>query len=538
MAIHNTIDGHSLLEMVQSGASCVEEHSDSINALNVFPVPDGDTGINMTLTLKAAVRNVSGMSRNVGEAAQSISRAAMLGARGNSGVILSQFFKGFAGGLKNLEECTPKDLVVALQAAAKAGYEAVGNPVEGTMLTVMREAVNGITVDVESISEVINSALLNAKTALELTPSQLPVLAEAGVVDAGGQGFVALLAGFSSYIDGTVPQLNIGSPARINSSSMLSQDSLGHTEDELYGFCTQFLITGIGLNLDEIREAVSELAVSTVVVGDDQVVRVHAHASDPGSLISLGVSLGTLDQINIMNMDLQHKEFVAQNSKSTLDHTEQAVVAVVPSSEFDILFRDQGAALTVFGGQSMNPSSEEILIAINNANSDHVLVLPNNPNVKLAATQAAEIASCDCTVLPIDSVPHGIAALLAYNPNSDPEQNAQEMQTSTNGIKVGELTAASRSAVIAGIDVKEGQIIGMLDGSLISVDDNVGDVLIDLVSKVDVKSGDLITLYYGAELKEENAAAHAELIKSFHGDVDIEVYNGGQPYYHYFVSFE
>ena len=538
MAIQDKIDGYSFWKMIQAGAACLEEHSESINALNVFPVPDGDTGINMTLTLRAALNPEIQVSSNVGEVAQAVSRASMLGARGNSGVILSQFFKGFAIGLENIEQCTAVDLILALKTASEAGYEAVGNPVEGTILTVMRAAAAGADKGDQSISAVLNLALESAETALEYTPSQLPVLAEAGVVDAGGQGFVALLAGFSSYIDGTVPTLKIGSPAEINSHHIFTQSDLGHTEDELFGFCTQFLILGSELRLSEIKEAVSSVADSTVVIGDDQVVRIHAHASDPGPLLSLGLSYGNLDQINIMNMDLQHQEFISKNYKPLLNHSDQAIVAVVPSLQFDILFRDQGAALTVLGGQSINPSAEEILNGIKDANSDHVLILPNNPNVKLSAIQASEMAECACTVVPTESVPHGIAALLAYNSNLEPSHNANAMQESANGIVTGEVTVAARDAKVGGINIEEGQIIGMLEGSLVSCNDSVPEVLIDLISKTNVEAGDLITLYYGADLKEDKATAHAELVRSKFDGVDVEIYEGGQPYYHYFVAIE
>ena len=487
-----TLDAGALRELVLAGAACLEANADAINALNVFPVPDGDTGVNMTLTLRAASEAMPPGAASVGEASAALARGALLGARGNSGVIFSQFLKGFA--------------------AALAGKDAAAGPD------------------------------LAAEAALERTPEQLPVLKEAGVVDAGGQGVVAFLAGMAARAAGEEPNLRVAAPQGA-SAPAVSREFLEHTEEEMYGYCTQFVVLGEGLDPDALRERVMAAAASTVVIGDDRAVRVHAHAEDPGPLLSLGAAAGALTRIDIVNMDAQHQEFMSRHGYEAAapqprERAAFAVVPVAPSEGVARIFRSLGAAAVVSGGQTMNPNAAEIIAAVEQANADFAVVLPNNKNIVLAAEQAAALSGAPIAVVPSVSVPQGVAAMLAVNPDLDPQANADAMAAALGSVRSGEVTTAVRSAVIDGAPVEEGQAVALLDGALAAAAASPTDALAAMLDAAGVGAGALVTLYYGAGLAESDARdAAAALAVRFPG-AEIEIYDGGQPHYHYLVSIE
>ena len=544
------LTGDQYRQMVAAGTRYVEQHVDEINALNVFPVPDGDTGINMLLTLRSA--NECNELPPVGagtvaEVSAALSRGALLGARGNSGVIFSQFMKGIAEGLAGADTCQGADIIAALNCAAAAGYQAVGTPVEGTMLTVMRGAAEGVATrpiaTTSTNAEVLATALDAASVALANTPEQLPILKEAGVVDAGGQGVVAFLAGALAYVTGEDVPLEITAPVGGNASANVSQAFLEHTEDDMYGFCTQFVVFGEALDVDSVREQVGAMAGSTVVIGDDRTVRVHAHAENPGPLLSLGVSLGSVDQISIQNMDMQHQQFMALHGYTHDEQTALAVVAVAPGDGLTELFRDQGAAQVVGGGQTMNPSSAELLDAIKRANAAHTFVLPNNPNIILAANQASELADRSVTVIPSRNIPQGISAMLAFNPDLDADANANAMRAALADVRSGEITTAVRSTTLNGVAVAQGQAIAMLDGALVAATATPNEALIAMLDSADLEDGSLVTLYLGsgdgaAGDLERIAAEATETIEARFAGVEVEVHEGGQPHYTYLVSIE
>ena len=536
-----TIDGELFRELVSAGTRCLEENVDAINALNVFPVPDGDTGINMLLTLKAANDSPElppPGTGTVAEVSHALARGALLGARGNSGVIFSQFMKGLSSGLAGRDECDGPGLVAALAAASTASYQAVGKPVEGTMLTVMRAAAEAVESNDGTPSDVLRAALEGAERALEHTPEQLPILKEAGVVDAGGQGVVAFLAGALGLLDGTEAVLTIavpeGGPAKAAAS--VTHEFLEHTEDELYGYCTQFIVQGEGLDVDAVREQVMAMAGSTVVVGDDRTVRVHAHAEDPGPLLSMGAALGVLDQINIQNMDEQHTEFMGRHGYTPRQAF--GVVAVAPGPGIERVFTDLGAGAVVAGGQTMNPSAAELMEAVQQLNAEHAVVLPNNANIVLAAQQAADLSDGAVSVVPSRTVPEGIAALLAVNPDLDAEANVEAMTAALGTVRSGEVTTAVRSTTIDGVSVEEGQAIALLDGRLTAAAATPAEALLAALEQAAPGDGALVTLYHGADVgAEEAGAAAAEIASRFPG-VETEVIDGGQPHYHYLVSIE
>ena len=535
------LTGDEYRQMVVTGARYVEKHADEINALNVFPVPDGDTGINMLLTLRAANESAELPpigTGTVAEVSAALSRGALLGARGNSGVIFSQFMKGIAEGLAGAETCDGADMITALTAAAAAGYQAVGTPVEGAMLTVMRGAAEGVAGVTGSNAEVLAKALDAASAALAYTPEQLPILKEAGVVDAGGQGVVAFLAGALAYVTGEDVPLEVTAPVGGMAGANVSQAFLEHTEDDMYGFCTQFVVLGEELDVDAVREQVGAMAGSTVVIGDDRTVRVHAHAENPGPLLSLGVSLGSVDQINIQNMDVQHQQFMALHGYTQDERSALAVVAVAPGDGLMRLFRDQGATQVVGGGQTMNPSSAQLLDAIKRANAGHTYLLPNNPNIILAANQAAELAGDSVTVIPSRNIPQGIAAMLAFNPDLDAEANAAAMKSALPDVQSGEVTTAVRSTTLNGVAIAEGQAIALLDGVVVTATATPNDALIAMLAGAELEEGNLVTLYWGADIPGRIASEAAGAIEARFPGVEVDILEGGQPHYTYLVSIE
>ena len=546
---HTAFDAQGFRRLVVSGAECLEANADAINALNVFPVPDGDTGINMTLTLRAATSAdvPDAASATVGTMSSAIARGALLGARGNSGVIFSQFMKGLATGLADCDHADGAAFAGALRAAADAGYQAVGNPVEGTMLSVMRAAAEAVHPPdgAPDAPDVLRAAYDAAERALAYTPEQLPVLKQAGVVDAGGQGVVAFLAGMVNLVSEEPVVLRITAPegGLQSAAANVSHEFLEHTEEEMYGYCTQFIVQGEGLDPDSVRERVMTMAMSTVVVGDDRVVRVHAHAEDPGPLLSMGAAIGALDQINIQNMDLQHQEFMSlhgygEDAPEQAEATALAVVPVAPGDGIARVFRGLGASEAVSGGQTMNPSAADIIDAVRKANAGFTIVLPNNKNIVLAAEQAAALAEHPIAVVPSVNVPQGIAAMLAFNPDLDGEENAEAMRSALGSVRSGEVTTAVRSTTIDGVDVREGQAIALLDGALAAAAGAPNEALAALLDAADLEDGALVTLFYGAGLTEEEAEDAAAAIGARPGGIEVEVHEGGQPHYHYLVSIE
>ena len=584
------LSGDNLRNAFDAATRCLERQKDAINALNVFPVPDGDTGTNMLLTMRSVNEWCSQASApSVGAVTEAMARGALLGARGNSGVILSQFFQGLSQGLKGKEESNSEDLANAFALASKAADGSVSVPVDGTMLTVMRE-MSSATAQFWSGQETRPDplsvwwvALDAGREALSKTPQQLDVLREAGVVDAGGQGVVTLLEGAWHYLTGNdideieldvcSPNLGDGSSpsaGRPGDRPAVEEAYLAATETDLYGYCTQFLIQrnadGAGLEVDGIREHLSKMAGSTVVVGGDDLVKVHLHATDPGPAISYAVSQGTIAQVRIDNMDEQHGEFVAQHRsrQQTATSVEKhvvsgtavscGVVSVVSGEGFVDLFNGLGCVGVVPGGQTMNPSTQELLQAARDSGAREVILLANNPNITPAARQAAALAdgqdaslkaeagtpvdAMRLHVIPSRTIPQGVAALLAFNPEGDLDGNLESMNRAVSTVKTVEVTRAVRAATLGDLVVEEGQHIGLLDGDLVAVGDSALSVLSKTLMKGNPTNGQLVTLYWGLDVEEGQAAdAGAHLRESIPG-IDVEVVYGGQPSYDYIASLE
>lgn len=548
-----TVDGAGLLRALRAGTDWLERNVAGVNALNVFPVPDGDTGTNMFLTMQsayaAAAERDAGDGRTVSDMASRAAHGALMGARGNSGVILSQILRGMAKALDGQMTLDGALLAAAFAEASVMAYKAVMKPVEGTLLTVSRgaaEAAERAARDGGDVQAVLDAALAGARATLAQTPDLLPLLREAGVVDAGGQGYVVILEGMRLHLAGR----NVAAEAVLTiapGETTMAFDVTGlhaqHGADE-YGYCTNYLLTavpGAPLDFATIREAMAAMGHSAVIVGDEQYIKAHIHTTDPGALLSYAVRFGSVTQIKIDNMDMQvgHLEGSAPLGTPHEQSTGHiSVVAVAAGEGLSAVLRGLGAAKIVRGGQTMNPSTQELLDAIASAPSDAVIVLPNNGNVILTARQAAAMATKQVRVVPTTSIPQGIAALSAFTFTADLDTNAAAMTETASGVRTGDVTRAVRDATIGGVAVKAGDVIGLLDDLLtVSGDDSV-TVALDLLGRMDAAHAELVTLYTGADVSDTRAEALSARIAAYYPHLSVEIVTGGQPHYDFIVSVE
>ena len=537
--VGSLLDGDDFRQMFAAGQSCLASNVDIVNSLNVFPVPDGDTGTNMLLTLKAANEEFAGLEgAGAGMVSKAMARGMLMGARGNSGVILSQFLQGWAQRLQGTDTFGGPEMADALTSATEAAYKAVGSPVEGTILTVVKEAARAAREAVaggeKEPLQVWERACHGARTALSETPDLLPVLKEAGVVDAGGLGLVAIMEGAAGYLRGEeVGALDVQVGQVVPSASFLAS-----TEEEAYGYCTQFLLQGADLDVETVRNQMSGMAGSTVVVGDASAVKVHVHTNDPGPVISYAVSLGSINDVKIDNIDDQHQEFLELHRERQQGIVPLGVVAVALGEGIQRIFRELGAVGIVPGGQTMNPSTRELVDVAARAGAAGVIVLPNNPNVVSAARQAASVSPKPLHVLPTISIPQGVAALLAFDPDLDVAANLDQMKEAMSSSRSGEVTVAVRSASVNGHRVRRGEAIALMDGELVAASRSIPEVLKKLCRHAGPSAGALITLYWGADTQEGDAREVAEKVRAWCPGVEVELVYGGQPYYNYLISIE
>ena len=538
-------NGQEFRDMIATGSSWLEKSVPDINAINVFPVPDGDTGNNMFLTMRSTIEEADRASgHSVSAIAKAMAQGALMGARGNSGVILSQFFRGLAKGFDGRETITGSDWAIALAEASSAAYKGLSHPVEGTMLTVVRDASTAAEAAAQANPEdligVAEAAVEAAKVSVARTPLLLPVLREAGVVDAGGQGIYVFLEGALSYLKGEVEEIQYRKPQMVTADLPLSSKAaeLVAEPGEPYGYCTNFLLEGQKLNPDKIRNKLEEKGQSLVVVGDEATVRVHIHTYDPGSIIRYATSLGTLHQLQIQNMDDQHVSFVEMQQKR-LPASEIAVVAVASGNGVNEVLRSLGAAAVVPGGQTMNPSVQEIVDIVESVPSKKVILLPNNKNIILTASQAQSLTSKELAVLPTRTLPQGVAALIAFSYEGTLEENVQAMKEAVAGVKTVEITKAVRSTQIKGLKIKKGQSIGIVDDEeLVAAGDSITEVLFEALGKTDIESAEIVTLYYGADVEAVQAEQIVQEICDKYPEKQVEMVSGGQPHYSYIISLE
>ncbi len=543
------ISGQDLREMFVAATGWLEKCAADVDALNVFPVPDGDTGTNMLLTMRSSLEEASRATDSCGacEVAQAMAKGALIGARGNSGVILSQIWNGLAQGLEGKETITGSDLAKALLRASKVAYKGLSNPVEGTILTVMREAAAAAEAqagsagdDVVSVMEVTVDA---ARESVANTPSLLPVLREAGVVDAGGQGLYTLFEGALHYLKGEAEQLKLRKPWLVASSVPLAAKApqmvgIAAMPEVPYGYCTNFVIKGHGLDPDKLREKLEKArGQSVIVIGDNSAVRVHVHTLDPGEIMHHVVPLGTLHDISIRNMDEQYRDFLRMQ-KERMPAVDIAIVAVVAGEGLSGVFASLGATAIVPGGQTMNPSTKDLLQPVEMVVSEKVIILPNNKNIVLTAGQVQSLTKKTVKVVPAKTIPQGVAALLAFDYEADLETNVQNMEGALSGVKSIEVTRAIRSTRLGGFDIKKRQAIGFLDGDLVAVSDKPEDALSEVLARVNLGKAEVITIYYGADTTPAEAEQLEAAVRGKYPALQVEVIQGGQPHYNYIVSVE
>ena len=542
--------GQELKAAFSAATERLEEFRDAVNALNVFPVPDGDTGTNMLLTMRAALKAATeecpdGQEHSVAAVSSSLAQGAFFGARGNSGVILSQFFKGFADALSDKELLTSRDLSSAFNLASEAAYKAVGSPVEGTMLTVIRsasEATRGTGLD---LLKTLEAAYLTSQEALEHTPEQLPDLRQAGVVDAGGLGVVVLIGGILQRLsDDEAGGIDLSELSRfqgaINNGGQINLDYLNASTEEEWGFCTQFIIgsaAGDSLDLDQVRSYFQETALSAVVVGDHQNIRVHIHVEDPAPAISYAETLGSVSDVKIEDMDSQNESFAESRHSAHAECPTLALLPVAQGEGLTHLFRDSGCAGVIEGGQTMNPSVQQILDAAHKTRAKDVIILPNNSNIVLAAEQAAA-AEPSIHVVPSRSVPQGVAALLAFNPEGPWQENVESMSSVLSEVASVEVTTATRGVNINGVEVTEGQFIGLLDGELAIAEDDSESALRSTLSLAGLNGDAIVTVYCGAGKSPADAAQITAGLEQKYPGIQVDLIEGGQPYHQYLASVE
>jgi DAK2 domain fusion protein YloV len=538
---HLTTGGQGFKQLVKASLAWLRHHQTTINVLNVYPVPDGDTGTNMVLTMQSAWAEIEDSpARNVGQIAHQMAHGALMGARGNSGVILSQIWRGFARSMDEKEVYRAQDLADACREAASTAYKGVVKPVEGTILTVARAIADAATraaEETDDLVRVLEHMVFAAHEAVILTPSLLPVLKEAGVVDAGGQGLFVILEGMLRYMRGEPVAEDVKLVETVNLiTTELEPGQAG------YGYDVQFLIVGQGLDVETIRQRIIEMGECPLVVGDPMTVKVHVHVPDPGICISYGASLGSLRDVLVEDMQAQYQDFISERemepSTPPQPSQEIGVVAVTLGNGLARVFQSLGVGAIVHGGQTMNPSTQDLLEAIESLPADRVILLPNNKNVILAAEQARAHSEKPVAVIPSRSIPQGVAALLAINYQADFDTNVTTMTSATEDIETGEVTTATRSATINDVEITEGQIIGLHNGKLKVVGSTVEEVVLALLKEMSQAQQEIITLYYGETVGENEAYALADLLLQNWPDQEVEVVAGGQPHYHYILSVE
>lgn len=532
------IGGQELRQLFAASTAWLERHAAYINSLNVFPVPDGDSGTNMLLTMQAALKEVhASPEHSAGAMLKALAHGALLGARGNSGVILSQIIRGFARAVEKKDTINASDFAAALIEGARTAYKGVVKPVEGTILTVARESADAAAqaaAHSDDLRWVWSKTVEAARASVVRTPMLLPVLKDAGVVDAGGQGLLVILEGALKYLN--------GEPLELAAAGAGAQALEQMTREEGWGFDIQFHIRGNNLDVDAIRERIASMGESALVVGDPSLVKVHVHAPTPGAILDYGCSVGTITNIIVENMQEQYIDFMAgQTAKPPItaeDIAGMTTVAVVAGGGMARVYESLGVGRIVTGGQTMNPSTQDILQAIESVKTDQVIVLPNNKNIIPAAEQAKALSKKQVAIIPTKTMPQGIAALLAFNFQSDLETNVKAMTRAAQNIYTIEITKATRSVKFDSLEVKEGQFIGLIDDDLAGANDDMTALVLDLLQRVNTNEREIITLYYGAAVTANDAEALSQAIQAKYPNQEIEVVSGGQPHYHFILSVE
>lgn len=550
-------------KMILTSSDRLNKNAEFINSLNVFPVPDGDTGTNMSLSFASGSKYVSeSTSANVGDLAQALAKGLLMGARGNSGVILSQVFRGFAKSVANKKELTPQDLAQALQGGVETAYKAVMKPQEGTILTVARksaEAAKKVAKDGGDIVAVMKDTYEAAEAALKTTPDLLPVLKEVGVVDSGGQGLTFVYQGFYDALSGNVRDDEVHKPSPVEMDEMVSaehhksaQGKL-NTEDIKYGYCTEIMVRlGAGrlvekkFDYDEFRGYLAEIGDSLLVIADDEVVKVHVHTEHPGMVLSYGQKFGSLIKVKVDNMRLQHETILEKDEEEEREEEiseneisgDYGIIAIASGEGVAEIFKNLGATYVLSGGQTMNPSTQDIVDAISKTKKDKVIILPNNKNIFLAADQAAEVCDVDAVVVPSKTIAQGMAAMLGFSKEADLEENKEAMTDELDTVISGQVTIAVRDTTIEGREIKKDDYMGIVDGNIVVTNPDRKEAAIEMVKAMLDEDSEVVTIIYGEDGNKEEAEAIETAVSELDEDLEIEIHEGNQPVYPYLISVE
>ncbi len=545
----NKVNGEHLYYMMSNAANKLELQSEYVNSLNVFPVPDGDTGTNMSMTFRAAVKEIEGMdNKNIGEVSKKLAKGALMGARGNSGVILSQILRGISKGLEGKEEADASEFANALLEGSKSAYKAVMRPTEGTILTIVRIAGEvAVALKEDNITELMREVCRESKIMLDKTPEMLPALKKAKVVDSGGMGLLIILQGMQEALENGL-KVTTGTPQAVKSSAVKAQRSETMSEEDIkFGYCTEFIILGDSNHAEEFKSKVINKGDSLVVVGYEDVIKVHIHTNNPGKVLEEAVKFGELSKIKIDNMREEHREMLegmyeeaaeTEESVAAGEFKKYAFISVAMGEGMKNIFKDLGVDYVIEGGQTMNPSTQDMLEAIEKLNAEHIFILPNNKNIIMAANQAAEISDKDIRVIPTKTIPQGITCITMFNPEADVEENTEELKEAMEMVKTTSVTYAVRDTEVDGKEIKEGNILGLVEGKIKEVGEDPYKVAEYLIDSLVDEDSELITIFYGKDCEEEKVDALIEKLEGKYEDLDVQCYKGEQPLYYFIMSVE
>ena len=537
----NRIEGVLFRSMLVSGANNLKNERDIVDRLNVFPVPDGDTGTNMSLTMNSAITELESVASNeLGEISKAVARGSLMGARGNSGVILSQILRGFAQGIEGKDYLQVEDFAIALDSARKVAYKAVIKPVEGTILTVCRETAEAALEmkDMENMEDFLVKLLEATRRSLANTPELLKALKEANVVDSGGRGFLSILEGMVKAYQGNPINADGSTETKQDFEEMMKQDIHAFSGEIKFGYCTEFFLRTYEVDEDTFRREIEDMGDSMVVVGGEGIIKIHIHTNDPGVVLQKASAHGALDRIKIENMRLQQEAVLAKRREEMEeDPLAYGIISVAVGKGLADMMRDMNVTTIIEGGQTMNPSTEDFVKAIDKINSDTIFVFPNNSNIIMAANQAKEISDKNVIVIPTKDIPSALVGLMAIDAAATPEENEQNILDAISCVTSAEITYAVRDTTSGDKQIKEGEVIGISGKEILANGAEIEEVTLETIDSLS-EDAEIITLFYGEDVTEEQATALMEHVAEKYPDVDVEIYEGGQPLYYYFISVE
>ncbi|CAH0035742.1 TPA: fatty acid kinase catalytic subunit FakA [Staphylococcus aureus] len=544
------INGKLFADMIIQGAQNLSNNADLVDSLNVYPVPDGDTGTNMNLTMTSGREEVeNNLSKNIGELGKTFSKGLLMGARGNSGVILSQLFRGFCKNIESESEINSKLLAESFQAGVETAYKAVMKPVEGTILTVAKDAAQAAVEkanNTEDCIELMEYIIVKANESLENTPNLLAVLKEVGVVDSGGKGLLCVYEGFLKALKGEKVEAKV---AKLDKDEFVHDEHDFHgvinTEDIIYGYCTEMMVR-FGKNKkafdeQEFRQDMSQFGDSLLVINDEEIVKVHVHTEYPGKVFNYGQQYGELIKLKVENMREQHREVIRKEqhtAKPKMETVETAIITISMGEGISEIFKSMGATHIISGGQTMNPSTEDIVKVIEQSKCKRAIILPNNKNILMASEQAASIVDAEAVVIPTKSIPQGISALFQYDVDATLEENKAQMADSVNNVKSGSLTYAVRDTKIDGVEIKKDAFMGLIEDKIVSSKSDQLTTVTELLNEMLTEDSEILTVIIGQDAEQTVTDNMINWIEEQYPDVEVEVHEGGQPIYQYFFSVE